>query len=211
MRLLFFVFLLSLPSFASQEVYTFIQKVRGEQNKITWTLKAEGEYLTIAGVDQESTTTITGTPSYSFNSFSYSSPIASYQMDLAGGILSVKGTTESGNRKTKTYNIGKEPWVQQFWFGLLPFLQSTEKTFRFSIVNPKNFDRVRMIAYKERIEPLTLDGKDRAALRVKVTLQGFQSMFWSGHVWFDPQTYTFLKYEANSGPNTPLMTVTQKL
>jgi len=210
MRVFLCFLCLSLPAFSAQEVYTFVQKVKEERNKITWTLNAKPEQLSIEGVDKDSKTVITGSPTYRFTTFMYESPTTSYVIETSGSVLSVRGTTESGVRKAKSYNIGSEPWVQQFWFGLLPFLKSNDSSFRFSIINPKDFTRVRMIAHKERIVPLTIEGKDVPALQVKITLQGFKSMFWTGHVWYDPQTYTFLKYEANSGPNTPLMTVIHK-
>lgn len=207
MRALFACLLFSIPVFASQEVFTFIKKIKERKDKITWTLKKNEDRLFFEGIDKESSTVTLSNEQYIFSSFVYTSPTTSYSIDLSNGILSVKGITESGNRKTKTYNIGKEPWVQQFWFGFLPFLQSNEKSFRFSIINPKSFERVRMIAYKEQIEPLSIEGKNCSALRVKITLQGFKSIFWSANAWYDPESYTFLKFEANTGPNTPIMTV----
>ncbi len=202
-----FLLLLASTLFASHNELTLIQTVKQEQNTIKWTLQKSPNELTIQGVDSESTTTISGEPSFDFSTFSYSSPTTNYAISISNGILTVQGTTEHGERKSKRYNLKNEPWIQQFWFGLMPFLKSGQKSMKFSIINPKDFDRVRMVAYREHIVPLTVNGKDRPALQVKITLQGFKSMFWSGHVWYDPQTYEFIKYEATSGPNTPLMTV----
>ena len=189
---------------------TVDERVKGVERAITWKVQEEKNTVEIIGVSNTEETKMAGTPSYDFTTFTYKGPVAEYSIERSNDVLSVKGVNENGDRAVRSYNLGGEPWVQQFWYGLKPFLSSNNSEFKFSIINPEDFSRVRMVAYKQKIVPLTLAGKKYDAQLVKITLQGFQGMFWSGKAWYDSKDHSFLKYEANKGPKTPVTTIERK-
>lgn len=200
--------LLSLfPLCAETEVLTLKRACEDRQEEVVWNVKGNEQELTIIGSDSSGKTTIKGDANYSFTSFTYDGKPSSYSISQEGQTLTVSGTTEKGVTSTKRYSLKGEPWVQQFWFGLMPFLRSSATSFKFSIINPEDFSKVAMVAYKQGTEPLTIGHTTYAAQKVKVTLQGFKSVFWSGKAWYDAKDHTFLRYEANKGPNTPITTI----
>lgn len=189
---------------------TLDERVKGSERAITWKVSQEKKQLQIVGSATAEETTLLGSPDFVFSTFTYKGPVAEYTIEKTENVLTVKGVNEKGDRSLKTYNIGNEPWVQQFWYGLKPFLESSKKEYKFSIINPEDFSHVRMVAYKQKVVPLTIDNKTYDAQFVKVTLQGFQGMFWSAKVWYDARDHSFLKYEATKGPKTPLTTIERK-
>ena len=61
-----------------------------------------------------------------------------------------------------------------------------------------------MIATKDYVEDLSINGKSYKAQKLKITLQGFKKRFWKAEVWYDLQTLELLRYKANEGPGTPI-------
>jgi hypothetical protein len=110
---------------------------------------------------------------------------------------------------TKILKLPNIPWIQEFKFGFKPFLEQTnQKEYSFCIVYAKDISLHEMIATKEKIEPLEVEGKSYEAQKLKITLKGFKKKFWKAEAWFDTKTHLLLKYKANEGPATPITEVT---
>lgn len=110
--------------------------------------------------------------------------------------------------KNKLLKLGKYPWIQEFKFGFRPFLQSSDKELAFSIVYSKDTSLHEMLATKELIETLKIEGTEHSAQKIKVTLKGFKKRFWKAEIWYDIATFRMLKYRSNEGPGTPFVEVT---
>lgn len=199
--------------FALQTLYgttfEFIERKNQSEVDFTWTEKKKDNEIVLEGSKPEGTTTILCDSGYFFNFMDFKSNEERFRVQREGAVLYVERTL--GKRTIrKRIEVGREPWVQQFWFGLRPLLNSNRESFRFSIIDPDSCKRHRMIATKQKIESIEVLGKRYDAQHIKITLQGFKSMFWSGHIWFDVESKACLKYQADEGPNTPLTTVLLK-
>ncbi|NGX34179.1 MAG: hypothetical protein K1060chlam1_00529 [Candidatus Anoxychlamydiales bacterium] len=111
-----------------------------------------------------------------------------------------------GRRIKRQYTL-PDRWIQDFTFGLRPFLNSKRQRYSFVILNPNDFTTNELIASKEGIEKIKINNSTYKAQRVNVTLSGFKSMFWKADVWYDLHTFDLLKYKANEGPGTPMSTM----
>ena len=121
----------------------------------------------------------------------------------SGNTLTIISKDKKGQR-TKTYDIGSTPWVQEFTFGFKDFLASKKKEYKFEILHPKNLELHDMIATKDVLEDVTIDGIEYATQKLKITLQGFKKRFWKAEVWYDTTTKNLIRYKANEGPGTPM-------
>lgn len=200
------VFSLLITSVLSAENYQIEYKiVVKEQCSITsWEAIENPQGWTFIGLKGEEKTVIKTNPSLIFESFTFnnSKENTQYTFCREGGTLTAKGSVK-GKNISKSYNLKKQNWVQDFNFGLKPFLQSQDKYFHFIILNPYNFDSNSMVAKKEGKEKIEIDGKTFDALHMTISLTGFKSMFWTANLWYDMNTLQLLKYVANEGPNTP--------
>ncbi|MCH9613553.1 MAG: hypothetical protein SP1CHLAM54_05580 [Chlamydiia bacterium] len=196
------MFLLLLPALllGKTVTYTFNEEVSGETLPVTWTYEKTKEGIVLQGKERNSKTIIDCYSDLTFHKVTINDKLFYYR---EGNMLFA--TTPKGKR---SYKLGKTPWIQQFWFGLIPFVQSTDERIEFYVVNPRNLDLVRLKAIKRNVVKLTLDGKTYDALRIKITLPGFKGAFWKAYIFFDMQTSDFLKYVGNSGPGTPTETIT---
>ena len=181
----------------------------GKSVKTTWTVEEQGTSYMITATSDAADTKIECGTDYTFNKFQEKDKESgtSYEVDRDGKILKAEKTID-GKTVHKEFGAYKYPWIQEFNFGLKPFVRSTEKAYKFVILSPDKINLHNMIAERLEEEEIDINGKKTLALKIKVTLQGFKSMFWKGHCWFDPKTATMLRYEANSGPKTPVTTTT---
>lgn len=129
-----------------------------------------------------------------------------YEIRRNDDILTISGRSKDMILQ-KNLKIGKDAWFQDLGFDLIPFLRSTSKKEYFCLISPKDFSLQLMVAEKEKIEKIILEGKEYSAQRVLITLRGFKSRFWHAKIWFDARNNDFLIYEATSGPGTPLNTI----
>lgn len=191
----------------SNLVYKYEDITGNQKNEIIWTIEKEEKDLKITGEDNISTTILTCSENYDISKFSYKSKIepTEYLFSLEKNILSAEGKIKS-NSISKNIPITL-PWIQQFGFGLKPFILSKNRSLKFCLLNPKDFLLQKMVAIKKAIKPITVLEKKYDAQKVTVTLQGFKSMFWKAQLWFDVKTGDLIKYVANSGPNTPISTI----
>ncbi|NGX29314.1 MAG: hypothetical protein K940chlam4_00145 [Candidatus Anoxychlamydiales bacterium] len=119
--------------------------------------------------------------------------------------LSLKG--RAFGRKIKREYVLSDRWIQDFTFGLRPFLDSKRQKYSFVILSPNDFSTNELIASKEGIEKIKINDTTYNAQRVMITLPGFKAMFWRADAWYDLDTFDLIKYRANKGPGTPMSTL----
>ena len=128
-----------------------------------------------------------------------------YKFTINKRKLSLKG--RAFGRKIKREYTLADRWVQDFTFGLRPFLDSKRQNYSFVILSPNDFTTNELIASKDGIEKIKIGDTTYNTQRVKITLPGFKSMFWKADAWYDLGTFDLIKYRANKGPGTPMSTL----
>lgn len=207
--LTFFVFVGCL--FASEPVFIYNEFSSKHNLTTTWTtVEKSKDLLEITGEDEASTTILDCSKDFEISKFYFKSKKIQeeYTITLKKNVLEINSNVNN-KKETKKHKISS-PWIQQFGFGLKPFILSKDQSIKFCLVTPDNFDIQKMIAKKKQIETLNIEGKKYEAVLVTVTLPGFKSMFWKAKIWFDTKNGNFLKYQANHGPSTPVTTILLK-
>jgi hypothetical protein len=206
MKFIALLALLFSTSFANV-TYVYNKDVEGRESKTTWQLEVKDKELHIDGESLSSNTKIIVSPEQTTQSFSHTSKNGQEVYYREGPTLIARSNV-NGKQTERSYKIEKNLWLQEFAFGFKPFILSHLKDFRFCIINPKNLDLHDMIATKQSLDRLRLNGEEKEALHVKVTLTGFKKMFWHADLWFDPQAGDLLMSKASEGPNTPTTIIT---
>ena len=185
-------------------------KVTGSKHvTTTWTVDEKDDEYIIQGISKNQVVDIKALVPYKLIRFENQSKKNSdhYNIRLVNRKLIAEGERK-GERYSSTNGIGGTPWVQDFEFGLKPFIKSNRKSFTFYIVNPTNLKTYKMIARKKQVEKITVDGVDKKTLYVKLTLTGMKKLFWKAQLWFDADTGDLIMYKANEGPHTPTTIIT---
>ncbi len=190
---------------ASTETFVYDKDIEGKHTKTTITIDKQNDQLIVEGKHANSTTMIEYTLHYTLEKIhSKTTKENEYLFILEGDYLKLKKIYD-GHFAEREYDMRGTPWIQDFDFGLKPFLMSSLRKYKFSIINPYNLTLSNMIAIKQEIESITVNNKEFLAQKIKVTLQGYKQMFWSAEIWYDTKTDMLLIYKANEGPNTPTM------
>lgn len=210
-RYFLYLALLILPSLGSTKEFLIYEKSSGKGNsKSNYTVdKTDQNYIITIETKNQKTILQAQNP-FKLKNYRYTSLKNgdNYEFRLEGDKLLANGIYK-GERMKQQFSIDKKnPWIQEFDFGLLPLLTSSKSSLNFQLINPKNFKIHKMVAKKQGVEKLTIKEKTYDALEVVVTLQGFKSMFWKAQVWYDVKTNDLLQYKSNEGPHTPTTTVT---
>jgi hypothetical protein len=190
---------------------TFVYDKVSGATKITttYTLKKTDNLITINSINKDQKTEALSSSSRQLASFScaYTKNNDHSLFTLKNGALTAEGMIKGESLK-EVYQIKESLWVQEFEFGLYPFLISDKSSWSFSILHPKNFKLHKMIAKKHGKETIKIDDKSYKALVIHITLPGFKSMFWKAELWYDIETNNLLMYKSNEGPNTPSVAIT---
>ncbi len=207
LTLLFCIFFTS-PMYAYTVSYIFDEETEGEHHKTIWNLEKTHDSYHVIFDNPFGTIRLVCSENYLITSLSKQSQNKmKYKMTLKGKTLTAEGDIE-GTFTTKKIKLGKRPWVQQFGFGFKPFAISSDKSLVFYFINPTNFHPIKMIAKKEKIETLTIMGKEIKVQKIRITLTGFMSMFWHAEIWFNLENNSLVMYKSNEGPGTPVTTLT---
>ncbi len=150
------------------------------------------------------------TPSEQNKSFEYVSKDEGYLYKITQEGPNLQAMRQDGDKEfQKQYRISRDPWIQGLEYGFVSFIHSKAKNFNFCIINPENLNLNKMVIKKKRLETIEIGGKKVEALKAVMTLRGFYSLFWKAELWFDPTSGELLVYQANKGPNTPVLTLTR--
>lgn len=121
-------------------------------------------------------------------------------------MIIIKGIM-NGGEINKTINIDDTPWYQNFTYCLSEFANSDSDKLIFWIINPDNLKATKFLALKEEIEIIELNGEKVEAYRVKISLTGLYSLFWSTNCWYSVEDGTFLRYKGTEGPGSDEITI----
>lgn len=209
---LIFILFLTLSSFSITDVFskkTFVYKnVTGNKETITtYLLKKGKDNFLVTKTSDIGITNIVYSLKYALKEMHVQSAKedSNYKYTIDKRKLTLIG--KARGRKIKRQYQLPDRWIQDFTFGLRPFLNSKRQKYSFVILNPNDFTTNELIASKEGIEKIKINNSTYNAQRVNITLSGFKSMFWKADVWYDLHTFDLLKYRANEGPGTPISTM----
>lgn len=199
-------FFLVTSTFASNEKVLRYEKAIGKDvESISWTTKKEKAKTTTIIKGEKGTTTIEYAPDHSIINYSYnalSAPPPTYTIERKDNVL-ISSTKGRNKNMVKEYKIGRRAWIQHFGSGLTPFVLSDKDEQEFMIFSPKRQSWHELVAKKKAVQKITVNGKKYEAQKVKVSLDGFFSMFWKAELWFDKTTGELLMETSNEGPKTP--------
>jgi hypothetical protein len=206
MAILFLIFCFNL---ISKETLIY-EKISGKGNQtINYEVnkKTTGYEIAIKAKEQQSH--ITAKDPYQLQSIDVKKTTGDeYFFEVKGNMIEARGTI-NGEKLFANHRIDKKnPWVQEFDFGLLPLLSSNKTSLNFQLINPKNFKMHKLVAKKVKEEAIKIKEILYDAVLVEITLQGFKSMFWKARIWYDKKTHDLLLYKSDEGPNTASTTVT---
>ncbi len=124
-------------------------------------------------------------------------------VEREGNLLVARGKFK-GKEVTREFKVDSLPWYQFIEVSLAAFVRSDEEKTEFWIIEPLNLKPYKMVALKQETGDLTVNGREVEAVRIKVTLPGMASLFWSSHYWYRKTDGVYLRFEgARGGPGTP--------
>lgn len=203
-RLYFLSALLACSICWSSQTITYQSSLEGKDSQTEWKIADEESKIAISGFSKGNDIQLEYSPSFNLEHYVETDPSSHlFEIYKSGNILEVKNKA-----KSKSLKLGNLPWIQEFKFGFQPFLKSSNQEQSFAIVYSKDTTIHEMVATKEIIESIVVDGKPYQAQKLKVTLKGFKKRFWKAEAWFDVETNLMVKYRSNEGPGTPHIEVT---
>jgi hypothetical protein len=200
---------LGISSNTSTKNPLFYQSITQQDKLLSeWNITANENAIHIEGKNREGTTKMVLSPEDMLEKFSYRSPLQGNYSILKQG-QAIRATFSKGSKiQTKIFPLNNLPWVQSLCFGLKPFLKSSKTTFKFFIFHSASHELHKMVATKEQVEMIEVNGQKRLAQKVHITLDGIKKHFWKAEAWYDVKTYQQLLYKANEGPKTPVTITT---
>jgi hypothetical protein len=120
-----------------------------------------------------------------------------------GNVIEATGTFRGAEVK-KTIRIDEAPWYQILEINFAGFISSNRtRCFYWTFVGYQN-DMYKLEAEKLGEETFSVNGKEKAALHIRIKPTGFYSLFWHGDFWFSAEDGSYLGYEAYEGFGAPL-------
>jgi hypothetical protein len=213
-RLLLLFLFIGLCSFSFSDYFTkksfvYNNKVNNQNTKSNIILSKKNENILISKSTDKDYTSLKYTKDYKLLNLSFKSEnkTKTYEFINKNNLLLCSGVID--NKKiNKSYKLSNKIWVQDFTFGLTPFLESNKKEFKFYMLNPDDFSKNNMIATKLDISNIKVGNKNYLAQKIKVTLRGFKSHFWKAEIYFDTKTFDLIKYTSDEGPGTSTIVTT---
>lgn len=198
---------LAFSTLFSTEYYKYEEQTGNNKSYFTWVLEEGEKSIKIVADEDASITTLHFTKNFVMYRYAFKSKIepTEYVFSLNKNILQANGKVNN-LEISKEYPL-KTRWIQQFGFGLRPFVLSEKKLMEFSLLTIDKFELQKMVATKEGKELVSSNGKTYDTIKVSLSLTGFKKMFWKARLWFDSETGVLVKYSANKGPNTATTTI----
>lgn len=122
----------------------------------------------------------------------------------SGDLIIVQGRFK-GKEVAKKIKIDGRPWFQAWNLSFGPFVLSGEGKREFWAIQDSDLKEFVMVVLREKEEALELNDEAVEAVKFKVTLNNWMSIFWSCNYWFRKSDGVFLRSEgANGPPGTPV-------
>lgn len=194
------------PQHINSESYFYVMEtVEGKTWWTHWDITSTNESIKMVQRDHEGIKTFYCQPNGSVEFMTIES--LDGQMIFLGQKKGDSLVLSRTNREREEINETIPFWYQPIGPSLYDFILSYEKKREFFIINPENYKPVPMTIGKTGREALEIDGIEKETIKAELRLSGFLSSFWSGAYWFCAETGVLLKYEGDSGPGTPFMTM----
>lgn len=185
--------------FIGTETLEYVENIDNEISNILVEIIESDEVIEITSFNNSVTHAAVLNKFLNTNSYSYSNKDTNTDLKA---IKKDKALIVSGKLNGKAVNtkieINKTPLYQFMDVSLTSFAIGSKTKMTFQNFYPEELKVWTMVATKQKIEEISIQRGSILAQRVKVTLSGFLSIFWSTTFWFDPETGEFLKY---SGKN----------
>lgn len=105
--------------------------------------------------------------------------------------------------KNLSFEIGKEPWIQNFVL-LKEYMNGFPQRFEFLLFSIESLKFRNMILNKKNLESIEIEGGKLETVKYALTVKGIPGFLWTAHIWLDAQTGDFLKYKGLAGgPGSP--------
>lgn len=114
------------------------------------------------------------------------------------GTVDISGEV-NGKPVKKTIRLETDAWCQFAEFAISRMLAARQNSMVYSLFWPDKMSFYKMKAARIGEEKIRINGKDVDTIKVKVTLSGFKSIFWSSKYWFRKSDYLFVRYEGVNG------------
>lgn len=125
----------------------------------------------------------------------------------SGNLIALAGN-RAGKKFHKDISIDKSPWFQPIPYSLGRFSQSRLNTVAFWAIRPDNLDVVKLLAKRDGEGQITTRAGPLLARKIRISLDGILSHFWTANYWFRDSDGLFIRYEgANGFPGTPMTTM----
>ncbi len=124
-----------------------------------------------------------------------------------GNIIKLQGRFK-GKEVSQEYKINKRPWYQAWSFSLGAFAISGANKLEFFTIRD-DLKEFTMNVTRQQEELVGIGGQNIEAVKVKVSLAGWMSKFWSADYWFRKTDGVLLKSEGMNGPPGTPQTVDQ--
>jgi hypothetical protein len=132
------------------------------------------------------------------------------QMELAarlqGEDIILSGTLR-GKIVEKKFSASGAPWNQLFQMGLAPFALAGEESFQFRSIGTQGPGELKIGKFtvkRKTDETIRLQGKEVAAVHLRISLSGLLSIFWHGDYWYRKGDGRFLRYRGKNRSGGPV-------
>lgn len=198
------------PDSLDEGLYRYNSVTGDDRSFFIWEKENIGELVKITVHDHENSRIMENTCRQNGETISWlvKDPEREIRAERDASALRVYGN-DSGKVIDVTYAIDERNWFQPMSFSLKGFLFSDEKRISFWTIRQDTLELLTIVAVKEGIENVEINGNLIPAFKVEVRLEGFLSPFWHGTYWYRQENGQFMKYRAVNGPpGTPETVIT---
>lgn len=141
-------------------------------------------------------------------SYRYSASRSDFKAVRTATTIAVRGIFE-GKPLDRRVEIDSAPWYQSLERSLEPLARSpVGTTTELWVLQPDTLTARKIQARNEGTDRITIEDRLITAARVKISLPGFLSVFWSSSYWYRLSDGKFVRFEGLHGPpGSPLTTV----
>lgn len=106
----------------------------------------------------------------------------------------------NGKITTESKKIDGDLWIQPIEYGLQWLVRDQDKNKCFFwTISPSDGSIIKLVAKKNGVERITIGDREYDTAKVRLTVSGWKSMFWSVDYWFRESDGLFLKFKGAYG------------
>lgn len=128
--------------------------------------------------------------------------------ERSGRRIDIRGTLDGRSIQKRKELEDDDPWIQSIEKSLEPFVLSDDERTEFWTLQPDDLTLRKLQARRRGKETVEVDGEQVESWKVRISLPGIGSIFWSADYWYRTTDGQFVKYEGvRGGPGTPTTVV----